>query len=97
VGIVVDRGRIRSVEPDHDELHVGRVIDASTETVRPGLIDMHAHLESGYGEALWRLWLSYGITTIRDPPTDAYAGLEQRESYDGEDGSGRVFSWVATH
>jgi hypothetical protein len=43
---------------------------------------MHAHLESGYGEALGRLWLSYGITTVRDPEASAYAGLEQRESYD---------------
>ncbi len=65
VDIKVDRGRIRSVEPHRDDLHVGRVIDASTETVMPGLIDMHAHLESGYGEALGRLWLWYGITTVR--------------------------------
>jgi hypothetical protein len=48
----------------------------------PGLIDMHAHLESGYGEALGRIRPSYGITTVRDPDANAYAGLERRESYD---------------
>jgi Tol biopolymer transport system component/imidazolonepropionase-like amidohydrolase len=82
VDIVIDRGRIRSVEPHRDDLHAGTVVDASTDTVMPGLIDMHAHVESGYGEALGRLWLSYGITTVRDPEASAYAGLEQRESYD---------------
>jgi hypothetical protein len=59
VDIVVDRGRIRSVEPRRDDLHAGTVVDlhagtvvdAFTDTVMPGLIDMHAHLESGYGEA----------------------------------------------
>jgi Tol biopolymer transport system component len=82
VDIVVDHGRIRSVEAHRDDLHAGTVIDASNETVMPGLIDMHAHLESGYGEALGRIWLSYGITTVRDPEASAFAGLERRESYD---------------
>src|SRR6185503_9699662 len=34
------------------------------------------------GEALGRLWLAYGVTSVRDPAAHAFAGLEQRESYD---------------
>jgi Tol biopolymer transport system component len=82
VDIVIDRGRIQSIDPHADDLHTGTVIDASTDTVMPGLIDMHAHLESGYGEALGRIWLAYGVTSVRDPDANAFAGLEQRESYD---------------
>ena len=58
------------------------MIDASDETVMPGLIDMHAHLDPGYGDALGRLLLAYGITSIRDPEGTAITSLEQRESYD---------------
>lgn len=82
VDIVIDRGRLQAIDPHSDDLHAGIVIDAATETVMPGLIDMHAHLESGYGEALGRIWLAYGVTSVRDPDANAFAGLEQRESYD---------------
>jgi Tol biopolymer transport system component len=83
IDIVMDKGRILAVEPHQDALHAaGRIIDASNETVMPGLIDMHAHLGDGYGEGLGRLLLAYGITSVRDPSADAFAGLEQRESYD---------------
>jgi hypothetical protein len=80
--IVIDRGRIQTIDPHADDLHTGAVIDASSETIMPGLIDMHAHLESGYGEALGRIWLAYGVTSVRDPEANAFAGIEQRESYD---------------
>src|SRR5207248_4126422 len=82
IDIVIDGGRIREVKPHEDSLHAGRVIDASEETVMPGLIEMHAHLESAYGEALGRIWLAYGITTVRNPATNPYWGLELREAYD---------------
>jgi Tol biopolymer transport system component len=84
VDIVIDRGRIQAIDPHGDDRHTGTVIDASTETVMPGLIDMHAHLDSGYGQALGRILLAYGITSVRDPEANAFAGLEQRESYDAE-------------
>jgi len=82
IDVVVDRGRIQSVEPHQDASHVGQVIDSSNDTVMPGLIDMHARLDNGYGEALGRLLLAYGVTSVRDSETTAFAGLEQRESYD---------------
>jgi Tol biopolymer transport system component len=83
IDIVIDKSRILAVEPHQDALHAaGRIIDASSETVMPGLIDMYAHLDGGYGEALGRLLLAYGITSVRDPEAAAFAGLEQRESYE---------------
>jgi len=82
VDIVVDGGRIREVRPHDDRLHAGTVVDASDETVMPGIIEMHAHLDSGYGDALGRIWLAYGITTVRDPAVNPYWGLEMLEAWE---------------
>jgi imidazolonepropionase-like amidohydrolase len=82
IDIIVEGGRIRDVRPHDAALHTGTVIDASDETVMPGLIEMHAHLDSAYGDALGRLWLAYGITTVRNPAVNPYWGLEMREAYD---------------
>src|SRR4029077_3609805 len=57
VDIVVDGNRIKSVEPHKDGQHVGTVIDASNETVIPGLIEIHTHLSKDFGEALGRIFL----------------------------------------
>jgi Tol biopolymer transport system component/imidazolonepropionase-like amidohydrolase len=90
--IVIERGIIRSVEGHRDDLHTGTVVDASNEFVVPGLIEMHAHLDQGYGENFGRIWLAYGITTLRIPAVNPYAGVEQRESFDaGRRPGPRVF------
>ena len=58
----------------------------------PGLIEMHAHLDDGYGENFGRVWLAYGITSLRIPSINPYAGLEQREAFDaGRRPGPRVF------
>ena len=80
--IIIERGVVRSIEGHREELHVGAVVDASSEIVMPGLIEMHAHLDPGYGANFGRLWLAYGITTVRIPSINPYAGLEQREAFD---------------
>ena len=80
VDIVIEGHRVREVVPHDQSVHRGRVIDAGDQTVMPGLIDMHSHLGYGFGEALGRVWLSYGVTTIRDPSSDPYAILERREA-----------------
>jgi len=80
--IVIEAGVIRSIEEHHDELHTGAVVDASNEWVMPGLVDMHAHLDDGYGGNFGRVWLAYGITSLRIPSINPYAGLEQREAFD---------------
>jgi Tol biopolymer transport system component/imidazolonepropionase-like amidohydrolase len=90
--IVIERGVIRSVGAHKDELHSGAVVDAAGETVMPGLIDMHAHLDDGYGANFGKIWLAYGITSVRIPSVNPYAGLEQREAFDaGRRPGPRVF------
>ncbi len=90
--IVIESGVIRRIEAHHDELHVGTVVDASSEYVIPGLVEMHAHLDDGYGANFGRVWLAYGITSLRIPSINPYAGLEQREAFDaGRRPGPRVF------
>jgi Tol biopolymer transport system component/imidazolonepropionase-like amidohydrolase len=90
--IVVERGIIKSLEAHRDDLHSGAVVDASTDTVMPGLIEMHAHLDEGYGGDFGRLWLAYGITSVRLPSVNPYAALEQREAFEsGRRPGPRVF------
>jgi len=90
--IVIESGVIRSIEEHRDDLHTGAVVDAANEYVMPGLIEMHAHLDDGYGENFGRVWLAYGITSLRIPSINPYAGLEQREAFDaGRRPGPRVF------
>jgi hypothetical protein len=80
--IVVEGGFIREVAAHRNDLHAGAVVDASEETVMPGLIEMHAHLDESYGASFGKVWLAYGITSLRIPAVNPYAGLEQREAFD---------------
>jgi len=90
--IVVERGIIRSMQGHRPDLHSGTVVDAGTETVMPGLVDMHAHLDDGYGGDFGRIWLAYGITSVRLPSINPYVALEQREAFDsGRRPGPRVF------
>ena len=82
VDVVIDGHRIKSVEPHRDALHTGTVVDASNETVIPGLIEIHTHLNKDYGEALGRMFLAWGITTVRNPATSAYETNEYREAFE---------------
>jgi imidazolonepropionase-like amidohydrolase len=90
--IVIERGIIREIGPHRDDLHVGEVIDARDEIVMPGLIEMHAHLAPDYGAQFGKIWLAYGITSLRIPAVNPYEGLEQREAFDaGRRPGPRVF------
>jgi Tol biopolymer transport system component len=80
--IVIEGGVIRAVVDHQDDLHTGVVVDASSEVVMPGLIDMHTHLDPDYGDSLGRIWLAYGVTSVRNPSQNPYIGLEMRESFD---------------
>ena len=81
VDIVIEGNRIKSVEP-HRAARAGTVIDASNETVIPGLIEIHTHLSQNFGEALGRAFLSWGITTVRNPATNTFEAMEFRESFE---------------
>jgi Tol biopolymer transport system component/imidazolonepropionase-like amidohydrolase len=80
VDIVIRDNRIEQVADHRADLHTGRIVDAAGDVVMPGLIEMHAHLSPDYGEKLGRIWLAYGITSVRNPASDAYEALEQKES-----------------
>lgn len=80
VDIIVDADRIVRVADHSDELHAGRVVDASDGVVSPGLIEMHMHGGLGAGEHVGRQWLAYGVTTVRTPSADPYEMVEARES-----------------
>ena len=80
VDIVIDGARITEVAPHRDDLHRGTVVDASAGTVVPGLIESHAHLSKALGEAQGRIFLSFGVTSVRNPAANAFEGQEEREA-----------------
>jgi Tol biopolymer transport system component/imidazolonepropionase-like amidohydrolase len=81
VDIVIEGTRIKSIEP-HRAGRGGTLIDAVNDTVIPGLIEIHTHLAHSYGEALGRVFLAWGITTVRDPATSTFETIESRESFE---------------
>ncbi len=90
--IVIERGIIRELVGHRDDLHTGVVVNASNETVIPGLIESHAHLDPDAGTAFGRALLAYGITSVRIPAINPYAGLELREAIEsGRRPGPRVF------
>ncbi|GII65383.1 amidohydrolase [Sphaerisporangium krabiense] len=84
VDVTVVGNRIVDVSPHRGRHPRGwKVIDASNQTVMPGLIDIHYHqqLQSKfYGDRQGRLLLSYGITTTRSTGDQAYRAVEDREA-----------------
>ena len=80
IDVVIRGNRIEQVLDHRAELHAGQVIDAGGDVVMPGLIEMHAHLGKEFGEALGRIWLAYGITSVRNPAANPYEALEDKEA-----------------
>lgn len=80
VDIVVDGSRIKSISPHGTHPVEGRFVDASNLTVMPGLMDMHVHLIKEYGSSFGRLYLAYGITTVRSPGNVPGDVIEEREA-----------------
>ena len=80
VDIVIEGNRIQSVAPHRNDGHTGTVVDASTLTAMPGLIEAHGHQDEDFGRMFGRAYLAYGITTVRSPGGNPYEGLEERES-----------------
>lgn len=80
VDIIIRNNRIEQVTDHRADLHTGRVVDAGDDVVMPGLIEMHTHLTPDWGERLGRIWLGYGITSVRNPAADPFEALEVKES-----------------
>jgi Tol biopolymer transport system component len=87
VDVLVVGNRIASVKPHSSAAPPAgtRVIEAPNSTVMPGLWESHAHPNSDasiyYGDRLGRLWMVYGITTLRDMADQAYRAEMQKESF----------------
>ncbi|RDV13529.1 amidohydrolase [Pontibacter diazotrophicus] len=80
VDIIIEGNRIKEILP-HQAGRQGNLIDASGKTVIPGLFEMHTHQSEMAGERLGRLWLSYGITSLRETGADPYDAIERKESW----------------
>ncbi|MBT8441979.1 MAG: amidohydrolase family protein, partial [Gammaproteobacteria bacterium] len=82
--IIVDNDRITAIRPwrdaDMNDANV-RYIDASDQTVMPGLIDASVQPLRLGDERLGRKFLAYGVTTIREHVVDAATTLERYESW----------------
>lgn len=81
VDVILAGHRIKDIVAHSDAQHVGNVIDAGNKTVLPGLFEMHGHQSLTIGEKLGRTWLTFGITSVREPGTDPYDGAERREAW----------------
>ena len=93
VDVVISGNRIESIRPhrdrsdeerESDDEGEVRFIDASQQTVIPGLWESHTHeyIEGKYyGDRLGRLWMAYGVTTLNSVGDPAYRAVETRESF----------------
>ncbi len=92
--ILIEGGRIVEVTDRDPTREAARVIDAGDEVVMPGLIEMHAHGGLASGEQVGRLWLSYGVTSVRCPACDPWEMAEAKEA--GESGRRNAPRWFGT-
>ena len=83
VDVVIEGNRIASIGPA--DLDLTPDIDASSHAAFPGLFEMHAHM-GATSEKQGRVWLAYGVTTVRDPGSNPYMAKERQEAWD----SGRL-------
>ncbi|SFR99819.1 component of the Tol biopolymer transport system [Granulicella pectinivorans] len=86
VDVLVVGNRVASVKPHGGPVPAGAmVIEAPHSTLLPGLWENHAHPNSDnsiyYGDRMGRLWMVYGITTLRDMADQAYRAVEEKESF----------------
>jgi imidazolonepropionase-like amidohydrolase len=105
VDIVLKGNMIRSIRsadrrPDayRDSPHV---LDGSGLYVLPGLINLHAHIHDNRGgdpipfEYLYKLWLSCGITSVRDVGSDYEKTVQERQrSQNGSVVAPRIFLYM---
>ena len=93
--IIIEGNRIAAIA-DHDPAACSAqvtCVDGTGLTAIPGLIEHHAHAQKDFGANLYRAWLAYGITTVRDPGTLPYDGIENREAAEaGTRLSPRIFA-----
>lgn len=79
VDIRIVGNRIAAISPA--DFGVIPTIDASDKTAIPGLFEMHAHMGST-SESQGRIWLAFGVTSVRDPGSNPYVAKERQEAWD---------------
>lgn len=79
IDITVRGNRIESIAPATADTTPD--VDASEYSAFAGLFEMHAHLGQ-VSESQGRTWLSYGVTSVRDPGSDPYTAKERQEAWD---------------
>jgi hypothetical protein len=85
VDIIIANGRVQGIEPHRvREAAAGRMVNATSLTVIPGLWESHTHeWISGkfYGDRLGRLWMAYGFTELQSQGDPVYRAVETREAF----------------
>lgn len=81
VDIVIDDNRITQIVSRRADWPGARIVDAAGKTVIPGLIQTHIHHFVSDGETPGRTWLSFGVTSVREPGAEPYEALERREAW----------------
>ena len=92
------RGARRGEDPYSGEAHV---IDGTGMYALPGLINLHAHIHDTRGRSpipfdyLYKLWLSCGITTVRDVGSNTQKTFKERaRSLAGEIVAPRIYLYM---
>jgi Tol biopolymer transport system component len=81
VDVHVSGGRIAAIVGRGVLPTPARVVDARDATVVPGFVDVHAHQSALTGERLGRMWLAYGVTTVREVAPDVAEAVERGEAW----------------
>lgn len=80
VDIVIEDNRVERVVA-RGAVRGGRTVDARDLTAMPGLIALHEHAPWPRAETM-KLWLAFGVTTLRSPGGPHYASVEAKEAID---------------
>jgi len=80
VDIEIVNGLVADIRPAGSAPVKGQLIDAADKTVLPGLIESHTHQTNSEGLVLGQVYLSHGITSVRETGNDPYQAVERREA-----------------
>jgi len=108
--VIIKGNTIQSIGPaikDKEYKDAEKVIDGTGMYLLPGLINLHSHIHDTRGEKpipfeyLYKLWLSCGITTVRDVGSNYQLTIQEREkSSKGLITAPRIFlymvAWAST-
>jgi imidazolonepropionase-like amidohydrolase len=104
VDIIIKGNTIQSIgseKNDKEYKDADQVIEGTGMYLLPGLINIHAHIHDKRGEKpipfeyLYKLWLSCGITTVRDMGSNSKLTIQEREkSRKGLIAAPRIFLYM---